>query len=291
LSAGAATPFEGVGESYTRAFDLPRAWTFAIYAAAISHASAKRAAFGSLACGPIGIENRLAMMVRLGLTSMSSTEGSRLVRYQGERRRRSETSSGAWPESAYQTIARVRRRKPNGAVRSTARRVRFSASPTPTSEGDLDRPAARVELDDPHPPELRVRADQDELDLIVGAAVANRHRLHPRRSPGRPPEPALFDRLDRLPVSIGVDLGPPPAGPGGGPLAQRGKRLPLQARATGLALATRRGRTIEAGVAPCPNHQGDVLGQHRRGEARARIGAVGERDQAPLGVGLGGQSH
>jgi hypothetical protein len=91
------------------------------------------ATFGFLASRPMKLENRVAMTVRLSLTSMLRQRDSRLVRYQGERRRRTTLSPGAWPESAYQMIARVRQRKPNGTVPSTARRVRFWVSPTPTS--------------------------------------------------------------------------------------------------------------------------------------------------------------
>lgn len=62
---------------------------------------------------------------------MSSKEGWVLVVYQRALARCSSVSAGWWPASAYQVVTTVQASRPKGTVRSTARRVRLRASPTP----------------------------------------------------------------------------------------------------------------------------------------------------------------
>src|SRR6266511_214058 len=62
---------------------------------------------------------------------MSATDTVRLVRYQGARARWAARSWAGWPWWAYQTIARLMQTSPNGTRRSTERRVRVRAWPTP----------------------------------------------------------------------------------------------------------------------------------------------------------------
>jgi len=64
---------------------------------------------------------------------MSARLGLVLVRYQGQRSRRSSMSAGACPVIAYQQMIRDWTRNANGTARSTARWVRLCASPAPVS--------------------------------------------------------------------------------------------------------------------------------------------------------------
>src|SRR5882762_3410132 len=61
-----------------------------------------------------GPRNLAAMMTRRSLTVMSSKDGSVLVRYHGERARRSAATFGGWPAVAYQTVTSDRQIMPNG---------------------------------------------------------------------------------------------------------------------------------------------------------------------------------
>src|SRR6266536_3961892 len=64
---------------------------------------------------------------------MSATDGVALVWYQGALARRAARSWAGWPCWVYQTMARLWQTSPNGTVRSTARRTRLRAWPTPAS--------------------------------------------------------------------------------------------------------------------------------------------------------------
>ena len=80
-----------VGELSTQSEAFRTLWAaldFRHHAAASSNAAASWAAFGPFVSESVAVEKRAAMMVRRSLTSMSSTDGSRLVRYQSWRRRR-----------------------------------------------------------------------------------------------------------------------------------------------------------------------------------------------------------
>jgi hypothetical protein len=70
---------------------------------------------------------------RRSAVSMSANDTACLAWYQGARARQAATSTAGWPWVAYQTTVSDRHSKPKGTVRSTARRVRLRACPTPTT--------------------------------------------------------------------------------------------------------------------------------------------------------------
>jgi hypothetical protein len=68
---------------------------------------------------------------------MSLVDGSDLVVYHGELRRRSCRVPGLWPAVAYQVTAMAWQAISNGMVASTARAVRLRAWPVPKAVSSL----------------------------------------------------------------------------------------------------------------------------------------------------------